>query len=169
MFIYVADPTITWSLVRKVGSIKARLIELGDPMAGTTISTLEGPMTVNAGWMLCSGALGEQWVQTADHINEAYTKTNIQDVNGFYIWLPRNATMREAVQITEAWCTEFDFPLTGDTFTMHTSWGLMTADGKFTQTGHIGDWVVRNQTAHKDVRIVRNDVFVRTYSRIGDE
>jgi len=138
---------IGWKKARKSAGIWAKPIP--EPI---TVQTKEGPVQVSqaqidtgqkdpskAPW-LSQGIEGEQWPQDRGNIDKKYKETS-QTKNGWTYFEPSGPPVE---------VSQIDRP-----FEVQASWGRLE--------GKAGDWVVRNPQNPKDVWLIDNDIFEKTY------
>ena len=111
------------------------------------LDTIEGPQKVKKTDVVCKGKGGEYWNQPKNRLEEKYEKTSDKNPEGkrgkYYGWTqwkPKGEKV-EAVKFTEG------------------SFRIDSMNGKN------GDWVIRDKSNKKDVWIVDNELFHKTYRK----
>jgi len=169
MFINVHSNTVSWLQATKKAEIRA--VSVNEAMIPAIMNhvklvTLEGDELIGtrgSDSFICVGVKGEMWMQSRDSLFEKYTKGKYSRSTGLTQMIPKSGNVVNTLQVTKEWCDHQRTPITGDKFCLSALWGEMTPDGKFTQTGTIGDWVCQNTQFPDDVWIVDDDIFHASY------
>jgi hypothetical protein len=146
----------TWRVAKKTKSMRAKpmvtLVIDKTVMAKFLIDTLEAREQVSPNAMFCIGETNDAWQQTPKTLLMKYDVTDV-DADGWMMCTPKPDNNVEFVEATE------------DGFIVGV-WGE-TIDGVENLQAFIaGDCIVRNREEHKDVWIVRQKIWINSYTEI---
>lgn len=118
------------------------------------LDTLEGKQNLQdvGQSVICLGGGGDVWQQKTSKLLQKYTVVNITE-DGWLVCDPKPENEVWASQFTEFY----------DKFSIFAQWGEKNADGKYIQTGEVGDYILRSKTDPNDYWIVRKSFFESTY------
>ncbi|MCK9458496.1 MAG: hypothetical protein M0R80_02485 [Proteobacteria bacterium] len=158
------DPSsLSFKTAKKTKSLQAKPMRalLTDPRVITKflLDTLEGTQMLKANSMVCLGPCNDVWQQDNATLHKSYVPTHV-DEEGWTTFEPKPEAIRDACYI--------ELNETGE-FYIKALWGDRQADGSFRQTGHSGDYIVRNRDNPDDVWIVKGSVWNRTYEFTNEE
>jgi len=139
----------------RVKHLSAVLSDL-EVSAQLLVRTLEGDQGLQGrDVFICVGVGNEMWQQNRTTLFKKYNLIDC-DPNGWWTAMPKDGNLVDACQITAELAS-------GNEFSVEGLWGTQSDDGRFFQTGKVGDWVLRSRENPKDVWIVRGDLFATTY------
>lgn len=147
-----------WRSATKTKSIRAKLVtELIDRevLPFVRLDTLEGFAEIGAHNYLCLGVAEEPWQQKPEKLFSAYTVEK-QLADGWLVMSPKPGNAVEVIQVWD------------EKFSISALWGTPAVidpniGTEHIQTGEMGDYIVRDPNNHKDVWIVKREIFDSTY------
>lgn len=130
------------------------------------LDTLEGKQAIQESGqtVVCLGNAGDVWQQKASKLLQKYTVVDISE-DGWLVCEPKPEN--------EVWATQYNGDSRGDgKFSIFAQWGEKIQDSTlsqgntvilYSQTGEVGDYILRSKTDARDYWIVRKSFFESTY------